>query len=135
MSQPSPPHPILQQHFDSSQLAFTQIDKEIAVLQESIRILHTFRNTFTPVYRLPPEVLTRIFVLFQHLIGHETYDSESDSALPQWAIVTRVSQHWRDVAVGCPNLWFHITDAYPKHMISQWLHRSKDIPLSITLSK
>ncbi|TFK64884.1 hypothetical protein BDN72DRAFT_846212 [Pluteus cervinus] len=122
-----PPHPILQQHFDSSQAAFSQIDKELAALQESIRVLHAFRNTFTPVYRLPAEVLTRIFGLVQHICSHEV-----DTASPQWVVVTCISQHWRDVAVGCPSLWSQITDTFPKHITSEWIQRSKDIPLYIT---
>ncbi|TFK64883.1 hypothetical protein BDN72DRAFT_846210 [Pluteus cervinus] len=127
-----PQHPILQQHFESPQLAFTQINKEIAVLQESIRILRVFRNTFTPVYRLPPEVLIRIFGLVQHFSSDEVINVASPSAFPQWLVVTFVSQHWRDVAVGCPSLWSQITDTFPKHMILEWIRRSKDIPLSIT---
>ncbi|TFK64882.1 hypothetical protein BDN72DRAFT_846209 [Pluteus cervinus] len=133
MSRSSPPHPILQQYFSSSQVAFTQIDKEIAVLQESIRVLHAFRNTFTPVDHLPPEVLTRIFSLVKHVPNHEVYHIGSNSVLPQWVVVTRVSQYWRNVAVGCPSLWFHITDTYPRHMIPEWVRRSKDTPLSVTL--
>ncbi|TFK64879.1 hypothetical protein BDN72DRAFT_846207 [Pluteus cervinus] len=131
MSQLPLPHPILQQQFGSSQVAFTQIDKEIAVLREGIRALHAFRNTFTPVYRLPPEILARIFSFFQHAQRHGTENSSRISL--HWVVVMRVSQHWRDVAIGSPNLWSHISSSYPKRITQEWLRRSKGASLSINL--
>ncbi|TFK64874.1 hypothetical protein BDN72DRAFT_222629 [Pluteus cervinus] len=131
MAQRAPPHPILKQHFDSSAVAFTKIDEEIAILQESIRALHAFRNTFTPVYSLPPEVLSRIFSLVRHATSWDMSDKSSTSF--KWPVLTSVSQHWRNVAIGSPDLWTHLSNSYPKHVFQEWLQRSKGTPLSIDL--
>ncbi|TFK60890.1 hypothetical protein BDN72DRAFT_850181 [Pluteus cervinus] len=102
----TPLHAILTQHFDTSDVAFTKIDGEIASLQENIRALLAFRNTFTLTYRLPPEVLTRIFL--QCTSWPDQY-----KAL-RWIGITHVSQHWRNVAIGSPRLWSWISNSYPK---------------------
>ncbi|TFK65489.1 hypothetical protein BDN72DRAFT_773311, partial [Pluteus cervinus] len=121
-------HPVLTQHFDTSDIAFTKIDKEIAALRETIRALHAFRNTFTAVYRLPPEILTRVFSFVQRIRA----DFYSNTPTPlEWVNVTYVSQHWRNVAVGSPTLWSHISSAYPKCAAEEFLWRSKEAPLSI----
>ncbi|TFK67957.1 hypothetical protein BDN72DRAFT_842448 [Pluteus cervinus] len=132
----SPSH-ILAQNFDTNDLAFKKIDEKIAALQENIRSLNAFRNTFTPSYHLPPEILTYIFSLF-----------EKDPILPlrrrirrggisiqfTWLVATRVSQHWRNVALGSPGLWAYISNSYPKRVIEELLQRSKAAPLSVHLN-
>ncbi|TFK67127.1 hypothetical protein BDN72DRAFT_843438 [Pluteus cervinus] len=124
-------HPILTQRFDTSDIAFTKIDKELAALRDTIRALHAFRNTFTPVYRLPPEILTRIFSFVRHVPKPAFY---SNRATPlEWVDVTRVSQHWRNVAIGSPTLWSHISSTYPKRLAEEFLQRSKAAPLSIDM--
>ncbi|TFK60889.1 hypothetical protein BDN72DRAFT_965470 [Pluteus cervinus] len=123
-------HPILTQHFDSSDVAFAQIEKEIATLQEGIRALLAFRNTFTPTYRLPPEILTRVFSFVRHVPKHNEREPNLQK-LVQWITVTHVSQHWRNVAVGSPSLWSFICNSYPKHITQEWLRRAKDASLSL----
>ncbi|TFK65487.1 hypothetical protein BDN72DRAFT_773315, partial [Pluteus cervinus] len=128
MSNPTP-HPILAQQFESSEIAFIGIDKEIAAMQETIRELRTFRNTFTPSYRLPPEILSRIFSLIR-LFSTLVPRSHGLSSL-QWVAVTSVSKHWRNVAIRSPELWSHISSSYPKPLLQEWLQRSKASPLSV----
>ncbi|TFK65491.1 hypothetical protein BDN72DRAFT_824541, partial [Pluteus cervinus] len=111
MSAP-PPHPILAQRFESSKIAFTEIDNEIAALYERIHALRTYRNSFTPVYRIPPEILTRIFSFAQQWSARSCWDS-TRSGLPGWVVVTHVSQYWRSVAIGSPDLWSYISSSYP----------------------
>ncbi|TFK63445.1 hypothetical protein BDN72DRAFT_963916 [Pluteus cervinus] len=121
-------HPILTQHFDSSDVAFAQIEKEIAALQEGIRALLGFRNTFTPTYRLPPEILTRVFSFVRYV--PQVDESQAKKKLLRWIAVTHVSQHWRNVAIGSPSLWSCICSSYPKRIAEEWLQRSKDAALS-----
>ncbi|TFK63450.1 hypothetical protein BDN72DRAFT_847616, partial [Pluteus cervinus] len=123
------PHPLLTQQFDTSEVAFAKIDKEITALREGIRALHAFRNTFTPVYRLPPEVLTRIFYFVRQVHKRERFHRRN----LKWVIVTHVSQHWRNAAIGCPALWSHISSIYPMVVAQELLHRSKAAPLSLEL--
>ncbi|TFK58923.1 hypothetical protein BDN72DRAFT_806305, partial [Pluteus cervinus] len=118
---PASTYPVLAQHFDTSEVAFQKIDEEIAALRESIRALSTFRNTFTPVYRLPPEILTRIF----SFLGNSPVKNPSFI----WIVATRVSQHWRNVALTSPGLWSHISSSYPKRIREELLDLSKAAPL------
>ncbi|TFK60896.1 hypothetical protein BDN72DRAFT_850189 [Pluteus cervinus] len=98
-----PSHPILRQHFDTSDIAFAKIDHEVATLQESIRVLYAFRNTFTPVYRLPPEILARVFSFVQALPERAKHEiGYYRGIFVRWLNVTRVSHHWRNIAIGSP---------------------------------
>ncbi|TFK65476.1 hypothetical protein BDN72DRAFT_880904 [Pluteus cervinus] len=119
-------HPILTQHFDTSATAFTKIDNEIVVLQDTIRSLYTFRNTFCTVNRLSPEILTRIFSFVQCAY------SNTERALG-WLDVTCVSHHWRNVVLECPRLWSHISSTYPKRLAAECITRSKAASLSLDL--
>ncbi|TFK63443.1 hypothetical protein BDN72DRAFT_847610 [Pluteus cervinus] len=126
------PHPILARQFECSEIAFIGIDQEIAALYESIRALRTYRNSFTPVYRLPPEILTRIFSFVRQQSTRSCRDS-ARSRPPGWIVVTDVSQYWRNVAIGSPDLWSYISSSYPDRAIGRWLQRSKVAPLSVSL--
>ncbi|TFK65475.1 hypothetical protein BDN72DRAFT_900653, partial [Pluteus cervinus] len=125
----TPSNPILTQTFDTSDIAFTEIDKEITVLKQQIRALHTFRNTFTPIYRLPAEVLARIFSFTRYARAHRVYTRKPMT--PSWVVVTHVSQHWSNVALTSPNLWSHLSSSYPTPIVDLWLQRSKCTPLSV----
>ncbi|TFK67954.1 hypothetical protein BDN72DRAFT_842445 [Pluteus cervinus] len=132
-------HPILRQHFDTNDIAFAKIDHEITVLQESIRALYAFRNTFTPVYSLPPEVLARIFALIGYIptppVGRRTLLRQTRTSPSfHWLVAIRVSQHWRNVALGSPSLWAHISSTYPRPVIERLLQLSKTIPLTVYVS-
>ncbi|TFK59293.1 hypothetical protein BDN72DRAFT_865271, partial [Pluteus cervinus] len=130
-------HPIFTQHFDTNDIALAKIDHEIAILRESIRVLHAFRNTFTPVYSLPPEILTRIFSFMEDVpsIPAERRALVRRRARPfvpfGWQIAIRVSQHWRNVALGSPSLWAHISSVYPKRITEELLKLSKAVPLTM----
>ncbi|TFK63448.1 hypothetical protein BDN72DRAFT_847614 [Pluteus cervinus] len=130
MSHPSF-HPILTQHFDTNEVAFAKIDKEISTYQENIRVLNAFRNTFTPIYRLPPEVLTRIFSFTREFPKPHIY--HGTAPFTPWLIVTRVSQHWRNVSFGSPGLWSYISSAFHKRVGQECLRLSKEAPLAIDL--
>ncbi|TFK63436.1 hypothetical protein BDN72DRAFT_847599 [Pluteus cervinus] len=122
------PHHVLNLHFDNSNVAFQKIDEELAVLRESIRALQAFRNTFTPIYRLPPEILSRIFSFTQPGVKNH-----NRSTSLRWTRVTYVSQHWRNVAISTPSLWTHIDRFRPKDLVEMWLQRSKAAPLFVNL--
>ncbi|TFK62366.1 hypothetical protein BDN72DRAFT_882683, partial [Pluteus cervinus] len=125
---------ILTQHFDSSEFAFKKIDEEVTALRGRIRALHSFRNTFAPIYRLPPEILTRIFSFISRTpVSPEPKHFYSQSPSHKWLVATRVSQRWRNVALGSPTLWAHISNSYPEYIIKELLQRSKATPLSVRM--
>ncbi|TFK67959.1 hypothetical protein BDN72DRAFT_842455 [Pluteus cervinus] len=124
-------HHILTQRFDTRNIAFKTIDTEISSLEESIHALLAFRNTFTPAYSLPPEILTRIF----HLAQQDQQDYIRSGGPPfKWLVMTQVSKRWRNIALDSPNLWSSISALYSKRIIKEWLKRSKEAPLDVTVS-
>lgn len=111
-----------------------QIDARIAALEREIIALKIERNSISPVARLPPEILSSIFVAFAGLNqeprpGPSYYLGESTRTVP-WSVLTEVSQHWRGVALGCPQLWSRIV-FHKSGWAQLMLQRSKDAPLYI----
>ncbi|KAJ6591565.1 hypothetical protein DFH09DRAFT_1358138 [Mycena vulgaris] len=115
------PHPEITA-FSSQQLvqrAQRQIDQEIHKLSESVRALQSRRNALSPVGRLPPEILSRVFV----------FCSDPDSLM--WVKeVSHISRHWRAVALACPTLWTFPVFSQPK-WADEFLKRSKMAPLTV----
>ncbi|EPS93079.1 hypothetical protein FOMPIDRAFT_1101941, partial [Fomitopsis schrenkii] len=89
---------------------------------ECIRAINTQINALAPVSRIPPELLSKIFL---HTAGHRA----NPASRPQsrdWIRVTHVCRHWRETALQCAALWSHVdVPALPE----QFLVRSKDAPL------
>ncbi|KAH6897748.1 hypothetical protein BKA70DRAFT_1315638 [Coprinopsis sp. MPI-PUGE-AT-0042] len=80
------------------------VDAEIALLQEQIRILRTKRNTLAP-------------------ISDEDEDEDEDDC-PTWLAVTHVCHAWRSAAIN-PSMGYQWTKTL--------LLRSKDAPLSVAI--
>ncbi|KDQ13983.1 hypothetical protein BOTBODRAFT_145876 [Botryobasidium botryosum FD-172 SS1] len=79
------------------------------------------RNQFAPVYRLPDEILSYIFMLL-----HDSSD---------WSIgrtASHVSSVWRQVAVNTPRLWSGI-NKLNQLFVETCISRSKNAPLSIVI--
>ncbi|EDR14527.1 uncharacterized protein LACBIDRAFT_305207 [Laccaria bicolor S238N-H82] len=100
-----------------------RIDQDIEKMEGAIRALKSRRNSLAAISRLPPEILSKIFVCCA-----ATYE------LPQltmnWVKITHVSRHWRTVAIGCPHLWTMPVFARPR-WVEEMLKRSKMAPLVI----
>ncbi|TFK66244.1 hypothetical protein BDN72DRAFT_844587 [Pluteus cervinus] len=104
-----------------------RIDEEIQQLQDRIYLLRTARNNLTPISRIPPEILIRIFT---HVQGAWVGRRDFPSHFMRWIGVAHVWTQWRGVALGCASLWTTIplrNEAY----VRAALERSKSMPLSI----
>jgi F-box-like len=114
-----------------------QIDARIAVLEREILDLKIERNSISHTARLPPEVLSRIFVAFMRVCPtpslvprvslHSTF---INGRTVEWSVLTEVCRRWRDVSLGCYRLWSHITFHKPR-WAQLMLQRSKEAPLYI----
>ena len=96
------------------------IDKQISKHEKSVITLKTLRNTFSPISKLPTEILCQIFYFFQ----------ESRHFVLNWIQVTYVCRQWRAVALNSPNLWTNLPLGYG-HWTSVMLERSKRTSLTI----
>ncbi|EAU82607.2 hypothetical protein CC1G_07889 [Coprinopsis cinerea okayama7 len=101
------------------------IDSRIAELQEEIRKWRSDRNELSPISRLPPEVLSRVF------IHHQQHRTSSHVKAFDWTKVAHVSRYWRDTALGCPELWSNITTSN-SHWAQAMFERSKQAPISLS---
>ncbi|KAJ7091401.1 hypothetical protein B0H15DRAFT_835956 [Mycena belliarum] len=77
-------------------------------------------NALAPIASLPPEILAHIFLFC-------VTNADGDLC---WLVVTRVTHHWREIALGCPELWANIVFTRRK-LASVMLARSKTVPLII----
>ncbi|TFY74949.1 hypothetical protein EWM64_g9064 [Hericium alpestre] len=119
------------------------IDSELAAIYTAIAAVKSLRNSQTAIRRLPPEVLTRIFLFcsLQELpYCHSGHSKEEASELwqrwnPGWMKVTYVCRFWRDAALQDPRLWgTNIACHLPVRWFKETLDRSKLAPASIRLA-
>lgn len=100
------------------------VDVEFA---EKKHQLNSFRNAHPPISSLPNEILVEIFT-----IGHR-----SKPSTPFEVLVSHVSHHWREVALGTPKLWAKIhRQSYQRAVgfIAAYLQRSRQLPIYLTFN-
>ncbi|TFK65536.1 hypothetical protein BDN72DRAFT_860554 [Pluteus cervinus] len=86
-----------------------------------------FQNSHQPFGQIPPDVLIKIFLLF---LDDENTEKRTHSLLQ----LTWISNHWRNIALGCKGLWAYIDNSNYK-WAAVWLDRSGDALLSVDLDK
>ncbi|KAI0332435.1 hypothetical protein GY45DRAFT_476078 [Cubamyces sp. BRFM 1775] len=99
-------------------------------------------NACAPISKLPPHLLALIFIhqaatiQNDNLLNLETgsyWEPERVAHKPvySWLNVARVSQQWRDVALGCPELWAFATvdQRVPPLVLEKCEERSQGLPL------
>ena len=83
------------------------------------------------VSRLPPELLAAIFLEYA-----QSYDPLQDVVwyhkmrVSPWVAVSYVCRYWRNVALGCANIWANIFFVTPR-WTDELFRRSNPIPLTI----
>ncbi|KAJ2965273.1 hypothetical protein NUW54_g14174 [Trametes sanguinea] len=111
------------------------LEDDIAVHEQAIIDLKGRLNNMTTVARLPPELLSEIFL---HL-AETSYSEVGSSYRPAyaharfyaWISVTHVCRTWRTVALSTPRLWGYIV-LTRSSIVEDVLARSKKAPLRIT---
>ncbi|TFK63514.1 hypothetical protein BDN72DRAFT_847562, partial [Pluteus cervinus] len=97
----------------SKEDAIGKIASEISRLEAQIYSLRSLHNTLSPMSKLPPDVLSKVFMDCAgfdergRLSGTPICDLRVPDVRP---IVSWVSRHWRDVALECKPLWHVITN-------------------------
>ncbi|KAK1228583.1 hypothetical protein PQX77_008370 [Marasmius sp. AFHP31] len=140
------------------------IDNKINQLKEMVELLvversrvdsviKDYRAMLKPIHRLPPELLTRVFLLSSDLptfdiSGGFRGDPPPTSLKPTdhpW-VSSQVCQSWRRVALNIPNLWSFISFTFPSegnivrsmpalrahcHRLQLQLQRSANQPIDV----
>ncbi|TCD71922.1 hypothetical protein EIP91_000054 [Steccherinum ochraceum] len=97
------------------------IRAEVAQTLQHLSALYSVVNAEAPVCRLPPEILSQVFLWVVALTSPKT----------NWVRITHVCRQWRDVALDCQTLWTHITPQHPEPFVSICLQRAGAAPLQV----
>ncbi|CDO73331.1 hypothetical protein BN946_scf185008.g94 [Trametes cinnabarina] len=111
------------------------LEDDIAVHEKAIIELKGRLNTMTDIARLPPELLSEIFLHLAELsyndIGLSFRPSYVCARFYAWVSVTHVCRSWRTIALNTPRLWGHIV-LTRSSIVNDVLTRSKKAPLRVT---
>ncbi|THU93087.1 hypothetical protein K435DRAFT_757724 [Dendrothele bispora CBS 962.96] len=129
------------------------IDKEIARLdtllhdlrsrrEKVVSYIHKHRRLLSPIHRIPPEIIAE---LFNHCLPSAHPPTRDLSEAP--LLLTLVCKQWREIAFNTPCLWAALHIYIPhsrvsdeefmdrrKKGIKQWLERSGNLPISLSLT-
>lgn len=101
-----------------------QIEFYESQIDESRIILRKFRNRrsdIAPISSLPPELLSRVFLLARKTEPCFLEEAAHLNCLPEsLESLLHVCSYWRSVALALPALWIHI-DIAPHHMLNKRL--------------
>ncbi|KAJ3546001.1 hypothetical protein NMY22_g2215 [Coprinellus aureogranulatus] len=99
-----------------------RLSDRIYVLEHEVAAVKACRNATMPINRLPPEILSQVFL--------DVQKEEARVEAASWVAVTHVCRHWRDIALRCTTLWTHL--AFPQPDFTElMLSRSGSAPLHI----
>jgi len=114
---------------DAIKAAQADIDNEIRRLNDCICSLKSRKNSLCPVSRLPPEVLSEVFlVLAEQLQAQDRFKVDF-----KWISVAHVCHLWRNVALQHGRLWGKIDVTKPDRT-RVFVDRSKGAPLAVRQS-
>ncbi|KAF7790715.1 hypothetical protein EIP86_001671 [Pleurotus ostreatoroseus] len=108
--------------------------RDVEVIDKEISKLNRRRNALKPAGRLPPELLTMIFLTYlaSYWPTHQTPDLASpfSEVTKRRAILLQVCQYWRAVVFQSSILWSWICPTEPEKLEFA-LERSKPYPLAV----
>ncbi|KAF8868002.1 hypothetical protein BD779DRAFT_1393234, partial [Infundibulicybe gibba] len=90
----------------------------------SLAAIRHCRNRFVPVARLPPEILSRIFVFNARMV-------RPGDRVDVARAISHVCRRWREIALDCPRLWPHINFEHGPRWLTRVIERSRSVPLSL----
>lgn len=110
---------------------FSQVIQLQITLEQALGAVRSLRNEFSPINRLPAEVICHIFDLVC------TWNRDNCSYVDARRVTTlaQVCGQWRSNVISTPFLWstIHISRKTKPEFITLCFERSKDVPLEIIL--
>ncbi|RDX44802.1 hypothetical protein OH76DRAFT_1039839 [Lentinus brumalis] len=123
----------------------------VECVSEFLADLREHLNAFTPIHRLPPDLLALIFAVVTHIphrhqdifnfIEVEVEDEDEErweytrARLPSSGVVTitHVCKRWRTVALHTPGLWTQVTALPGSDQFLAYSERSLSLSLSMSV--
>ncbi|KAF8868622.1 hypothetical protein BD779DRAFT_914769 [Infundibulicybe gibba] len=98
--------------------------RQECVLNSFLVTVRQHRNLFTPVARLPPEILSQIFVFNAQIRLEGWLEAAHTCSL--------VCKRWREIALDCAELWSQLNfeNHYPPRRLAKIVERARSVPLS-----
>ncbi|KAH8981137.1 hypothetical protein EDB92DRAFT_2107027 [Lactarius akahatsu] len=125
-------------------LALRLVNREMsAIFAGPFRMIGSRHNALTRSCRIPPEILSQIFLHYQlssssfsfpSQNGRETYPALCSTVLWWVPAVAHVCGHWRIVALGHPRLWSNIALHLGRTWAQRMLTLSKAVPITIAMN-
>ncbi|KAF8870625.1 hypothetical protein BD779DRAFT_520772 [Infundibulicybe gibba] len=81
-----------------------------------------YRNGLVSITRLPPEILTGIFIFSVQMVRPKDWIGTSRT-------ISHVCKRWREIALDCPKLWSHIDLEHDPRWLERIIERSRSVPL------
>ncbi|KAL4262429.1 F-box domain-containing protein [Pleurotus pulmonarius] len=106
-----------------------QIEREVARMQDEIRLLAEYKNTrLIGVSKVPSEVLLLVFEL---LVLNPAPPPKRGIWRPYTDILsaTQTCHSWRQIALDSPRIWSFIYGSVPLPLVTLFLERAKSAPL------
>ena len=94
---------------------------------EVLRLIRSIKNSFAPINKTPPEILSLIPGYCTKMDGHDKHKHLMTT-------LTHVCRGWRDVFTSRPLLWTQL-DCMDVDKTRAYIQRSKSSPLEITLER
>jgi hypothetical protein len=115
------------------------VENQIAHLHGQLMTTKKRRNCFTPLCRIPDELLARILAQTQLSPTHDPDDEYSTSLYnfsfhEGWWTVTLVCNHVYEIAMSSPELWAYVSIDWPMTRISTYLARSGNVSLVLNFT-
>ncbi|KAI0330905.1 hypothetical protein GY45DRAFT_680779 [Cubamyces sp. BRFM 1775] len=120
---------------DTLVIARKAIEDDIFEHEKAIIDLKGRLNTMTTIARLPPELLSEVFLYVAKAAYEDPRASYNryyhSSIFYAWVSVTHVCRNWRAIALNTPRLWGHVVVS-KKSVVDEMLARSKKAPLFVS---
>ena len=120
-----------------SDRALTQFEHARKVLQDEIdqhknHIIEKQRqlNTLIPIARLPPELLSEVFIHFAALARDISSPAYPRGRSKRWIQIAHICHYWRNIALSTPRVWSEFT-VDKLEWTQEMLARSKWVPLRV----
>lgn len=109
------------------------LNEDMERLRLSVLAIKAHRNTLAPIARLPPELLSEIFVWLVSKFEIRDFGDKgwARPSYHRWLIVTFVCRRWREIALRTPRMWNKIILHGKFERITTFLQRSAQAPLEV----
>ncbi|VDC00281.1 unnamed protein product [Peniophora sp. CBMAI 1063] len=98
---------------------------DVDVAMEDAGLCHIHRILTTD------DILIEIFSYLPSFDSVGPWGAGSENRRPQILVASHVCRRWRELAIGCPDLWTHIVVVGPT-WIELFIERSQTLPLTVT---